>query len=701
MDLTKTGRLIAEKRKDLGLTQDELGRQLNVTAKAVSKWERGISLPDTSLLSRLATALRISIVDLLSGEVIEQVDSSFLRQSQIEKENDAAHFAAEPITITLGMDGRTVVSPYLYGENLEHTRANVFQGISAQMLRNRKFAGKPAPAIGLSMEWYTIGDRTYFAQCEAYTQHSQQFYHMKRKLERNSQRIVNIFGGEAGMGQHGLSFAAGKEYEFRIVAKTAGELTVKAALTSRGGEKTYAESTVKISGNEWTSYELRLTAGGSDSDGDLRLTFIEKGALDIGAVSLMPAGHFRGMRRDVVELFREMGVKILRWPGGNFAGDYCWVDGLMPVDMRAPLESHGGIETQPCSMGYDYHEINTDDFIALCREIGAEPFITINPTWNTPEENAAWVEYCNGGADTKFGAVRAARGYEAPFGVQFWSLGNEFGYGHMEGDNTPYGYSNIAKANAEKMLEASSSLSLCSSGPYPNADWAEYAAKPLRSVARLVSLHYYAPAPTYADPEQLKDEYYACLSSVETARGRIVRLRSQLDDSLKISFDEWNTWHAWNRPSSIVDGLFTALMMHMFIQEEKRNGLALVCHFEAVNEGMMDVCADGAKLTASGQAFAMMKHHAGGTLRYAGPNAAATVKDGLLTVTAVNPSFDETRDLSIQDSGKLVNACMYTCDCVTPYTWFDLHTVSPVWNGSAWSIEMPPHSMLLVQLQIE
>ena len=95
-----------------------------------------------------------------------------------------------------------------------------------------------------------------------------------------------------------------------------------------------------------------------------------------------------------------MGVRLLRWPGGNFAGEYNWKDGLLPADMRAPFESHLGLETQPHSLGYDFNEINTDDFVALCKEIGAEPFITINPTWNTEEECAQWVEYCNGDVDT-------------------------------------------------------------------------------------------------------------------------------------------------------------------------------------------------------------------------------------------------------------------------------------------------------------
>lgn len=69
MDMTKVGRLISNRRKELGLTQQELGLQLGVSAKAVSKWERGLSCPDVELLGQLSAALRVSIVGLLSGEV--------------------------------------------------------------------------------------------------------------------------------------------------------------------------------------------------------------------------------------------------------------------------------------------------------------------------------------------------------------------------------------------------------------------------------------------------------------------------------------------------------------------------------------------------------------------------------------------------------------------------------------------------------
>ncbi len=142
----------------------------------------------------------------------------------------------------------------------------------------------------------------------------------------------------------------------------------------------------------------------------LEFYFYGKATVTVGAFSLMNNDNFHGMRKDVIECMKQIGIKILRWPGGNFSGEYNWKDGLLPADMRSPFESYLGIETQPHTFGYDFHEINTDDFCALCREIGAEPFITINPAWNTPEESGQWVEYCNGDENTEYGRLRIERG---------------------------------------------------------------------------------------------------------------------------------------------------------------------------------------------------------------------------------------------------------------------------------------------------
>ena len=693
MNVSQIGRFISRRRADLGLTQAQLAQRLDVTDKAVSKWERGKSLPDVALLSRVAAELRVSVVELLSGESMNVARSSNLDEADgWEREADQA----TPLTLQRKAPEDLLVSPYLFGSNLEHTRSCLYTGLSAQMVRNRKFAGKPTACEGCAMEWFPLGKRAVFALDEPYTRHGEG-YHMKRTTECNSVSIFNPFQGEtAGLGQHGVAISQGQPYLFGMVVKTQNPVEFAVSLTDRAGKEVYCRTTFTGEGADWTRFEVELTPQAADPDADLRICWEEAGHVCVGAISLLPKDHFHGMRRDVVEAMKELGIKVLRWPGGNFAGEFNWMDGLLPVDMRAPFQSYLGLETQPHTMGYDYSEINTDDFIALCREIGAEPFITINPCWNTPEENAAWVEYCNGDASTPYGKLRAQRGHQEPYNVQLWSLGNEFGYGHMEGDNTPSGYCQIALENGKKMLEASPNLSLCSSGPYPNKEWAELSAKPLGGISQMISQHYYGYAPHYTSLATVEEEYNRCLASVSRMRDLLHQSRQWLEPSTRISMDEWNVWYAWYRPSSVTDGIYAALALHMLMEEAEKSGIALACHFQAVNEGMLCVKPDHVSLTAQGQVFSRMNRwHMGNRLCSASQEAVVSVdREGRMAVTVVNAAFRSEKPVDFSSFGPCSEAVLFSSDTVLPPSEF---TVTDVLEQAAGgTFQMPPHSVLFM-----
>lgn len=694
MNMAKTGSLITRLRLGLGLTQAQLAQRLDVTDKAVSKWERGKSLPDIALLNRLAAELRVSVVEILSGELMNVARSSNLDGPESgweEAEED------KPCSLRPTAPGDLMVPDYLFGSNLEHTRSCIHGGLSAQLLRNRKFVGKPTACRGCAMEWYPIGECAVFTFDQPYTRHGEG-YHMNRILECNSLSVFNPCPGEpAGLGQHGLPVQKGKSYLFAAVVRAGESLSLSVSLTDRTGSAVYDRRDLLVEAGDWTRYELELTPGVGDPDADLRVCWDGEGAVCFGALSLMPKDNFRGMRRDVVEKLKELGIRVLRWPGGNFAGEYNWMDGLLPADMRAPLQSYLGLETQPHTMGYDYDEINTDDFIALCREIGAEPFITINPCWNTPEENAAWVEYCNGGSDTKYGRLRAQRGHEEPYHVQFWSLGNEFGYGHMEGDNTPGGYCQTALENGRKMLEVSPNLSLCSSGPYPSKEWSELSARPLSGISRLISQHYYGYAPCYTSPATVEQEYNRCIASVSRMRELIRQSRQWLEPSVRISLDEWNVWYAWYRPSSVTDGIYAALAMHLLIEESEKSGVALACHFQAVNEGMLCVGPEGVALTAQGQVFSLMGRHAGNRLCSATQEAVLTSgPEGGHIATVVNASFRKEKTVDLSSFGPCREAALYFSETVLPPSVFEKKDVLQEALGAR-SLRMPPHSVLFLR----
>ncbi len=603
------------------------------------------------------------------------------------------------------------VTPLLFGGNIEHSRNAISGGLSAQMLRNRKFVGMPNSFRGNADCWFIIGDKTFAmigsdqtqsgnidadSENSTYTRHSPLGYHMRRRYECNNQRVQNIHGGVSGIGQQGLLVEKTREYEFRIVLRTDIDANLTVALTSHGGKTVYCAESVKVSGNEWTTYTAILKPDTTDSDADLRITFEDKARLIIGAVSLMPTDNFHGMRRDVVDRMKEMKLKMLRWPGGNFAGEYNWMDGLLPSDMRAPLEAHILHLTQPSTLGYDFSEINTDDFIALCREIGAEPSITLNITWNTHIENANWVEYCNGDETTTYGKMRIDRGFKEPFGVKLWSIGNEAGYRHMEGDNTPDGYRAIAEANAKAMLEKDPDLILCTSGFHPTVEWAENANNKLSHLATMTALHNYINAPTYKSKAKYKEEHINCLKGIEECRDKIHTLRSYLSDDISIAFDEWNCWYMWNRPKDTFVGIFTAKMLHMFIEEQKASNVSLSATYQPINEGSICVTPEKAELTPMGEAFGLLAEHCCGRVLYVSDAVTVTEKNGVVTASLINDSYDSEKAFELKLDGK-VDIKQLKADDIGPYTEFDKSTWSDESVDGSFNIVTPPLSVTLLK----
>ena len=613
-------------------------------------------------------------------------------------------------TMIIDAEDTVELSPYLFGHNLEHTRAAVNGGLSAQMLRNRKFCGKPSP-YGIAAEWEGIGDRAFFRpggenpeSGERYTRHIG-CETMYRRNELTSMCVQNVRGGACGLRQTGLHIEGGRAYELRIVAKSVLPVRLTAAFTDRRGGRVYAETSFHLIPGDWQTLNAVLTPSSADDEAGIVFTFTEKTRVLFGAVSLMPADHFRGMRRDVVDCLKQIAPTVIRWPGGNFAGEYRWMDGLLPVDMRGPLQSFMEDETQPYGHGYDNHEINTDDFIALCRAVGAEPFLTINPVWCTPEESARWVEYCNGNADTEYGAKRAENGSKEPYHVRFWSLGNEMGYGHMEGPRTPGDYAKLAQRHADAMLAADPEIELFSSGPYPNDDWAEKSAGVLFPKVKYVSLHHYSDTQLDYTEDRIEETYYAVVNAVHEHAKKIVRMRESLDrfsPGSLISFDEWNCWYAWFRPSCVAEGVFTAKMLHMLIHDSDRYSMPVCTFFQPVNEGAIDVAPAGARLTADGQMFAMARgHHGGRRCRIDGADAftaAATVKNGDVYVTVVNDSFDRKRDFVISGPAGKAEGVLYTSEDVTPYTFFEEKALAIASDETGYSISLPPHSVAAVTI---
>ena len=605
------------------------------------------------------------------------------------------HSFARPVTVEFDMDSRKTLSPLYFGDNLEHTRDCINSGLSAQMLKNRKFAALPQ-RNGCPMGWERIGGFLAIPWEHTYTRHYEGYF-MKRSHESHDLVITGYDDSVCGIAQSGLYLKAGEAYEFTMVAKAFRPLNVKVVLLAPDGS-VLAEETVPVENAGFVSYDLLFIPPADTENGRIEITFEGQGTLTLGAVSMLPKNNFRGMRPDVVALMKQLGIRLLRWPGGNFSGEYNWKDGLLPRDMRAPFQSYLWLETQPHTWGFDFHEINTDDFLHLCEEIGAEPFITINPTWNTPQDSADWVEYCNGDVSTPYGALRAKNGREKSYNVKYWSLGNEFGYGHMEGANGPAEYAAAVRLHGEKMLSVTPDLRLCSSGPYPNAEWAEKSAAVLGDIARVVSLHHYAEFPKYIDPEKREEEYYGFINKPDTEYlPRMAALRAQLPDEISISYDEWNAWYAWYRLGSVTEGIFAAHFLNMMYRNAEKYGVSQICHFESVNEGSMLVTPGGAELMPTGQAIAAMADHSGGRILALREDVTVTEKNGIITCTLLNRSYDKEKTFFLPRAGTVAETVLLAGNGVVVGSRFRKGSLAVDSTEDGFRVVLPAASIAVVK----
>ena len=625
------------------------------------------------------------------------------------------------------------ISPLWFGHNLEHTRSCVWRGLSAQLIRNRKFVGASG-RHGVARHWYRIGPKgcLYLLERAAGAKNMQGETYTTRfesvspgwDTTRQRQRMEAFeSGARHGIGQRGVPLVGNREYEGRLALLSDRQLAVRVGLRGQEPERKYFETTVKTLPGQWREHRFTFVAPATDEDAHFEITFDGPGVLHVGAVALLPADNFQGMRRDVIELLKEISVPILRWPGGNFAGCYRWKDGLLPVDRRAPLPGAGIL---PHTDGFDDHEIGTDEFVALCREIQAEPWITINMGLEGPVEAREWVEYCNGSPDTEWGAIRAARGHPEPYGVKYWSLGNEMGYGHMKGPNTPREYAEMAADCSRAMRQADPSIVLVASGTWWKEEWFRTVLAEVGDSFDHIAFHEYTALMKEFRGEEGEKEFRRIAGAPSQTLEALREVRQRLDTYapggkfVGISFDEWNVWYAWFRVPGVVEGIYTAAMLNMFCREARRIGMTMGAYFEPVNEGAILVEPASARLTPAGQVFSLFKAHQGNQLielEACGADAESERPQGAdrpgasldvvasvaeakneVTVTLVNrhPEEDCEAEISLKNVSAIVTAtgALLTSPTYLPESEFTEEELEvTVKDDRALAVTVPAHSV--------
>ncbi len=255
-----------------------------------------------------------------------------------------------------------------------------------------------------------------------------------------------------------------------------------------------------------------------------------------------PAADEHGLRRDVVELTRELGVSLVRYPGGNFVSGYDWRDGVGPVaDRPSRLD-----------LAWRSIERNTfglDEFMTWVGEVRCEPMMAVNLGTSGIAEARDLLEYANHPEGTALSDLRRKHGAADPYGIKLWCLGNEMDgpwqTGHKSADD--YGKLAAETAKAMKQVDPSIELVVCGSSNDKMPTFGAWEATVLDHTFEHVdylSLHAYF--------EQVDDDQPGFLASavamdqfidgiVATCDHVAAKKRSRR--KLKLSFDEWNIWY--------------------------------------------------------------------------------------------------------------------------------------------------------------
>lgn len=256
-----------------------------------------------------------------------------------------------------------------------------------------------------------------------------------------------------------------------------------------------------------------------------------------------PLADADGFRKDVMEATRQLGVTMLRWPGGNFASGYNWQDGIGPRAQRPPRRdgAWGALES---------NRFGTDEFLRYCERLGVEPYVCINAGLGSIDDARHWVEYCNEPADTYWARQRRKNGRDRPWGVKYWGLGNEIDGPWQLGHRNAEDYATFALEAAKAMRRADPSIKLIASGSSnfsPGYDWVGWnrtVLERLKTEIDYISLHTYI-----GNPENNFERYMAISRDlddrIEVVEGLIKAAQIGTPDSrpIHIAYDEWNVWY--------------------------------------------------------------------------------------------------------------------------------------------------------------
>lgn len=345
----------------------------------------------------------------------------------------------------------------------------------------------------------------------------------------------------------------------------------------------------------------------------------------VGKDSSIP--NTRGIRNDVVEALKALQIPVLRWPGGCFADEYHWREGIGPAQQRPRmLNTHWGMVTETNAFG-------THEFLDLCEQLGCDAYIAGNVGSGTVEEMQDWVEYMTFDGDSQMANLRRANGRDKPWRVMFFGIGNEnWGCG---GNMTPEYYADLFNRFQTYVRSYSGNRIVkvaCGPGS-ENYPWMRTVMERCSRRMDAISLHHYVRgsgnwsrkgSATQFDEK----EWFALMKNTLTINPLLegnIEIMDHVDPRGRISLfvDEWGTW--WDaepgtnpsflyQQNTLRDAVSAGIFLNAFNEHCRRVKMANIAQTNNVLQAMILTNGDKMILTPTYHVFEMYKVHQDATL---------------------------------------------------------------------------------------
>ena len=342
------------------------------------------------------------------------------------------------------------------------------------------------------------------------------------------------------------------------------------------------------------------------------------GGLWVGKDSSVP--NIEGYRKDVFEALKALKVPVMRWPGGCFADDYHWMDGIGPQEKRTKIANNNWGGT------LEDNSFGTHEFLNLCEMLGIEPYISGNVGSGSVEEMAKWVEYMTAPEGSTVANMRVANGRKEPWKVKYFGIGNEaWGCG---GNMTPEYYGDVYRRYATYLRDQPGNrlCKIASGASDYDYNWTEVLMDKIGNQMKALSLHYYSVidfSHKGAATGFGEKEYYSILSKtldIENVLKKHIDIMDKYDPRGRIDLflDEWGTWYDVEpgtnpghlfQQNTMRDAIVAALNFDIFHKYTKRLKMCNIAQVVNVLQSMILTNDTDMVLTPTYHVFEMYNVH--------------------------------------------------------------------------------------------